>query len=109
MAKEMKWTDAMEELRLYIVNTNWCIDVYEGISKEVVERGKLNDDGKIIVGYKFLKRAAQLARDAARAYREEIGAPLGRIGCRQIEYVGYKILREQAQEMYEFHAKYGHY
>ena len=109
MAEEKKWTDAQEELRVYIVNTRWCYDIYHGMAEEIAEKYLAKDwpkDEKVIIGYKFLKKAAEMARDAVRIYRQEIGS-LGRIGCRQAGDVGMKILREDAQETFECMCKYG--
>lgn len=109
MAEEKKWTDAQEELRVYIVNTRWCYDIYHGMAKEIAKNFLAkgwSKDKKVITGYKYLKRAAEMARNAVRVYRQEIGS-LGRIGCRQAGDVGMMILREDAQETFEFMAEHG--
>ena len=99
MAKEKKWTDNMEELRVYIVNTEWCIDEYESMAKDIAE--KFKNTPRLIIGYKYLNRAVNLGRNAAQTYRAE-GGDLGRLGCRQAGEVGMSKLRETAEEFHSY-------
>lgn len=100
MAKEMKRTEAMEDLRLYMVNTESIYNAYMDIVKEIVKSGK-----KVILG-KHRRRMTEIARDAVGMYRMEIGQSVGRIGCNQIAAVGAEILNDEVNETWNFYQKY---
>ena len=103
MAKEKKWTDAMENLRLYMVNTECIYDCYHKMVEEIVLSGKK------IIGGKHRKRMTEIARDAVGMYLREIGQSVGRIGKNQIAAVGAMILTEDLNETWDFYQKHGEF
>ena len=99
MAKEIKRTDAMENLRLYMVNTESLYNAYREIVEEIVLSGK-----KVILG-KHRKRMAEIARDAVGMYKIECGVSVGRIGCNQIIAVGREVLEDELDEAWDFYQR----
>lgn len=102
MGKAKKeWTDAMQELRVLLINEQWSIDILEEmateIAKKYVDRGYGRDE-KPIVGYKYLQRAVELGRESAEMHRSE----LRRIGCRQAGEVGMSVLRDEVNDFFDY-------
>lgn len=100
--KEIKKTEMMEELRVYMVNTEWVYNAITEIVSEIVK----SDSKKAT--FKHYKRAERIAYEAAQEYRAQ-GFSLGHLGCRQRQAVGREVLNDEIEEAFTFFNRYGHF
>lgn len=100
---EMKRTETMEELRVYMVNTESIYNEYMRIVKEIV----CSDTQQIRARHR--SQMSAIARDAVQMYKDELGFSIGRIGKNQIASVANEILNDEVLESKTFYAQYGHF
>lgn len=98
--KEIKKTEMMEELRIYMVNTEWIYNAISEIVKDIV-----NSETKKVT-FKHYRRAERIAYEAAMEYKSQ-GFSLGHMGCRQRQAVGREVLKDEVDEAFLFFKNHG--
>lgn len=92
----------MEELRVYMVNTESIYDAIQKIVSDIVK----SESKKILRSH--IRRTERIAYESVLMYRSEVGA-LGRIGCRQYHAVGQEILKDEVDEAFLYYKRHGEF